>query len=157
MSGVLQAIWVTGTGGAPMRPLPSAAAVAGRGLEGDRYARGAGYWSTDPRLCDDVTLVAAEDLEAAQAEHGVVLTGGASRRNLVTTGVDLAALVGRRFTIGTVLLVGNRPCEPCRYLDGLTGGPAKAALTGRGGLRASVVAGGRLAVGDAVVVAPPTG
>ena len=65
--------------------------------------------------------------------------------------MDLDALVGHRFRVGEVELRGERPCEPCRYLDRVTGQPAKAALRGRGGLRATVLTGGRLRVGDLVV------
>ncbi len=151
MSGEVVGIWLAARGGEALSAVPSAMAVAGEGLAGDRYLLRTGYWSTDPRLYDDVTLVSVEALAVASAEAGVDLTGGASRRNVEVAGVDLDALVGRRFRVGGAELRGERPCEPCRYLDGLVGGPAKQALTGRGGLRASVLVGGQVAVGDQVV------
>ncbi len=144
-------------GGLAMRPVQSAVAVVGQGLVGDRYQAGTGEWCYDRRLCDDLTLIAAEALDDADAEHGVRLQGGAARRNVETCGVDLQALVGRTFQIGEVVLHGNQPCEPCRYLDRVTGQPAKAALAGRGGLRASVITGGQLGVGDSVLAWPATG
>jgi len=150
---VLQ-IHLADAGSAPMRSVDAARAVPG-GLAGDRYQRRTGHWSSRAVWRNDVTLVAAEDLAAAEAEHGVALGGGASRRNLVTAGVDLAAVVGSWLRIGEAVLRADRPCDPCRYLDGLTGGPAKAALAGRGGLRATVLVPGRLAVGDAVEVLAP--
>ena len=150
-AGQVLSIHLTGAGGAPMRSVATARAVPG-GLDGDRYLLGTGHWSSRAVWRNDVTLVAAEDLAAAEAEHGVALGGGASRRNLVTAGVDLVAVVGSRLRIGEAVLRADRPCDPCRYLDGLTGGPARAALTGRGGLRATVLVPGRLAVGDAVEV-----
>jgi MOSC domain-containing protein YiiM len=125
-------------------------AVAGQGLLGDRYQTGTGEWSYDPRLYDDVTLIAVEALTAARLEQDVHLAAGASRRNLETRGVDLDALIGRLFRVGEVVLYGERPCEPCRYLDRVTGQAARAALQGRGGLRATVVNGGQLRVGDVV-------
>jgi MOSC domain-containing protein YiiM len=128
--------------------------MAGQGLLGDRYQTGVGEWSYDPRLYDDVTLIAVEALAAARVERGVMLEAGASRRNLETRDVDLDALIGRLFRVGEVVLQGERPCEPCRYLDRITGQEAKAALQGRGGLRATVVTGGQLRVGDRVVVEP---
>ena len=139
-----------------MRPVQAAVAVAGQGLVGDRYQAGTGEWCYDRRLYDDVTLIASEVLDAAGAEHGVRLQAGASRRNVETRGVDLEALVGRQFQIGEVVLYGNRACEPCRYLDRVTGQPAKAALAGRGGLRATVITGGALRVGDRVLGQPAT-
>ena len=149
-------VYLAGAAGVAMRPVQSAVAVAGQGLVGDRYQTGTGQWCYDRRLYDDVTLIAAEALDAAGAEHGVHLQGGAARRNLETRGVDLQALVGRTFGIGEVVLRGNRACEPCRYLDQVTGQPAKAALNGRGGLRASVITGGAVRVGDPVLDRPVT-
>lgn len=142
-------------GGAPMEQLTTAELVAGQGIVGDRYATGRGEWSFDPRLCNEVTLVAVEDLRAAEAEGGASLQGGRSRRNIETRGVDLTALVGHELQVGEVRLHADRPCDPCRYLDGVTGVPAKAALTGRGGLRATVLRGGTVAIGDAVLAAAP--
>ncbi len=147
-------VYLAEAGGLAMRAVQSAVAVAGQGLVGDRYQTGTGEWCYDRRLYDDVTLIAAEALGAARAEHGVHLPSGAARRNVETCGIDLQALVGRHFKIGEVVLRGNRPCEPCRYLDRVTGQPAKAALRGRGGLRATVITGGCLHVGDLVVAQP---
>ena len=145
-------MYVALSAGRPVRAVESATAVAGQGLLGDRYQTGSGEWSYDPRLYDDVTLIATEALTAARFERGVDLAAGASRRNVETRGVDLDALVGRVFQVGQVVLRGERACEPCRYLDRVTGQDAKAALLGRGGLRATVLVGGQLQVGDRITV-----
>lgn len=152
--GRVAGVYLATSAGLPMRSVDSAVAVAGEGLLGDRYQAGTGEWSADPRLYDDVTLIAVEALAAARAEQGVALAGGAARRNLETRGVDLDALVGRRFRVGSVVLRGERPCHPCRYLDRVTGLPSREALHGRGRLRATVVAGGVLQVGDPVEMLP---
>ncbi len=154
--GRIVGVYLAGAGGLAMRPVQAAVAVAGQGLVGDRYQTGTGQWCYDRRLYDDLTLIASEALDAAGAEHGVHLQGGAARRNVETRGVDLPALVGRTFQISEVVLHGNRPCEPCRYLDRVTGQPAKAALRGRGGPRATVITGGALRVGASVLVQPTT-
>lgn len=144
-------LYLAESGGLPVRAVASAVAVPGQGLLSDRYQTGAGEWSYDPRLYDDVTLIAVEALAAARVERGVRLEAGVSRRNVETRDVDLDALIGRLFRVGEVVLRGERRCEPCRYLDQVTGQGAKAALQGRGGLRATVVTGGQLQVGDRVV------
>ena len=149
-------MYLAEAGGLAMRPVQSAVAVAGQGLVGDRYQAGTGQWCSDRRLYDDLTLIAAEALDAAGAEHGVHLHAGAARRNVETSGVDLLPLVGRQFRIGEVVLRGNRACEPCRYLDRVTGQPAKAALSGRGGLRATVLTGGVVRIDDLVLARPAT-
>jgi MOSC domain-containing protein YiiM len=149
--GCVVGVYLGESSGLPMRSVESAVAVPGQGLLGDRYQAGTGEWSYDARLYDDVTLIAVEALAAAAAEFGVRLEAGLSRRNLETRGVDLDALIGRLFRVGEVELRGERPCEPCRYLDRVTGQAAKDALQSRGGLRAMVIIGGRLRVGDLLV------
>lgn len=90
--------------------------IAGRGIEGDRYAAGTGTWSDYPVLTGiNLTFIEAETLEA------VGLTGAAARHNVVTRGVRLNHLAGRRFRIGAVECYGDRLCEPCAHLEGLTG------------------------------------
>ena len=129
-------------------------AEPGRGLEGDRYAEHAGTYSDTPGSGRQVTLVASEALEQAEREQGVRLAPGESRRNITTRGVDLNALVEREFRVGDVVLRGTRLCEPCEYLQGLTGqdGLLKA-LVHRGGLRCDIVRGGTIHVGDEISVA----
>jgi len=77
-----------------------------------------------------------------------------ARRNVVTRGIDLAALVGRRFRVGDVECFGQRLCEPCAHLERLTAQAGKPgvlrALIHKGGLRADVLADGEIGVGDAV-------
>lgn len=69
----------------------------------------------------------------------------------MTRGVALNHLVGREFTIGDVTLRGVRPCEPCGHLERLTRPGVLKGLIHRGGLRAVVVSGGVIRVGDAIV------
>ena len=135
--------------------VPQARAVSGRGLEGDRYHDGTGSFSWKGRGNGrDLTLVAAEALEALAVEHGIELDGAASRRNVLTRGVDLDGLLGRRFSIGEAMCAGVRPCEPCAHLARLTDPGVLAGLAGRGGLRADILVGGTIAVGDPVVALP---
>lgn len=150
---MVRGIYLVPEATAAARSVVVARAAAGRGLEGDRYFAGVGTWSYERRLWSDLTLVESEALAAA-AQVGVHLAPGESRRNVVTEGVDLAGLIGRRFSIGEVELLGERACHPCRHLDRLTAQPAKAALAGRGGLRARILTGGALRVGARVVVDP---
>lgn len=153
MSGRIEGIFVCEAGGAPMRALEAVRAVRGAGLEGDRYRLGTGFWSG--RGSDPVTLVEAEALEALALTSP--LAPGESRRNLVVRGVRLDELIGRRFRLGEgAVLEGIRPCEPCRYLEALTGREGlKSELRGRGGLRADVVQDGTIRLGDGIFVLAP--
>ena len=142
--GVVEAIAIATAAETPMQALDAATAIAGHGLEGDRYARGAGTFSPGRSDGRDLTIVAAEALEQA----GVAALE--SRRNVVVRGVDVDALRGRRFRIGAVECIGRRRCEPCAHLERLTRPGVLRALVHRGGLRADIVTGGELRVGDEV-------
>jgi MOSC domain-containing protein YiiM len=143
-------IWLTSEAAEPMRRVPSVAAVAGRGLAGDRYALGGGTWARYPDLEKQVTLIDRESVAEVAREVGADLSTGDTRRNLVTTGVDLPALVGQWFTVGEVLLFGMKRCPPCTHLERLTGVRLVKALAHRGGINAAVFAGGPITEGDVV-------
>ena len=151
--GRLAAIHVAPAAEAPMRPLETAEAVAGRGLAGDRYADGAGTWSKSSGPHRQVTLVEAETLEALARDHDIDADPAATRRNLLTEGVPLNHLVGREFTVGGVRLRGVKLCEPCAHVERVSGKPLMRPLLHRGGLNAEVVEGGTLRVGDPVAPA----
>jgi MOSC domain-containing protein YiiM len=136
---------------APVRTLERVRAVAGSGLEGDRYARGAGTFSPNGGSGRDLTLVEAEALAELRAD-GVELGAAEARRNLVTDGIDLDRLIGRRFLVGDVECLGARRCEPCAHLQRLTKPGVLRGLVHRGGLRADVLSDGSIGVGDEIRV-----
>lgn len=148
--GVVTEIWLTGSAAAPMRRVPAGLLVAGAGLDGDRYALGGGTWARYPDLEKQLTLIDAEAVAAVAAEAGVELAPGDTRRNLVTVGADLPALVGRWFAVGEALLFGMKRCPPCAHLERLTGAKLVTAMLHRGGINAAVFAGAEIAEGAAV-------
>ena len=143
-AGTVTAIVLAPAAEAPLRSVERAQAIAGRGLLGDRYADGTGTFSPSGGRGRDLTLVAAEVLE------DVGLDPVEARRNVIVRSVDLDALRGRRFRIGAVECLGQRRCEPCAHLERLTRPGVLRALAHRGGLRADVLRGGELRVGDRV-------
>jgi MOSC domain-containing protein YiiM len=147
--GVVEAIHIATAAGIPVRAVDAVRAIAGVGLEGDRYAYGRGHYQDD-RVSRDLTLIEAEALEALAREYGIELAVGETRRNLTTRGISLNDLVGRRFWVGDALCQGTRLCEPCQYLADLTGKPLLRPLVHRGGLRADILSGGLIRQGDRV-------
>lgn len=129
-----------------------ALAVAGRGLSGDRYEVGEGTFSGRGQGYQ-LTLIEAESLDALAAE-GVTIAWEDARRNIVTRGVALNALVGHRFRIGPVECVGRRLAEPCAHLQRLAPAGVLRGLVHRGGLRADILVGGVVRVDDPVVPIP---
>lgn len=151
LSGTVEALAVAPAAEVPMQLVEVASARAGRGLEGDRYAAGAGTFSSrgGRRPGYDLTLIAGEVLDE-MAAAGQVLDFAGTRRNVLTRGIDVNALVGRRFRIGDVLCEGRRLCEPCVHLDRLSGPGILRPLIHRGGLRVDVLTDGEIRVGAPV-------
>lgn len=152
--GVVQAIYIAPAARAAMTAVEQAMAVAERGLEGDRYFFGEGTFSRWPGTGRNVTLIEAEAIEAARAQTGIDLSDGRSRRNIVTAGVRLAELNGRKFRIGDAILRGTRECAPCKHLERLTEPGVEDAFKGRGGLRAEILQDGIIRVGDFIEPVP---
>ena len=142
-AGRVEAIAIAAAAEAPIELVDQATAVAGRGLAGDRYHEGQGTFSNPYSEGHDLTLVEAEVLEELGFEPQD------ARRNVVTRGIDLNALVGRDFRVGDVECAGRRLCEPCAHLERLSPGTLRP-LVHRGGLRADLLGDGVIRVGDPV-------
>jgi MOSC domain-containing protein YiiM len=149
-AGRVEFIHLAGSEGEPMRAIDRIRVIPGIGLEGDRYASGRGHFSGSPGTGRALTLIEAEVIESLVDSAGIALRPGEARRNVTTRGIALNALVGRRFRIGSVLCKGVRLCEPCSYLEDQLGRPLLRPLQHRGGLRADVLEGGEIRIGDEV-------
>jgi MOSC domain-containing protein YiiM len=146
----VESIHVAAAAGESMVPLGEVRAVPGRGLEGDRYFSKTGTYSRHEGADRQITLIEVEALEALERDYRIALDPGESRRNVATRGVAVNHLVGRRFRIGEVRLRGLRLCEPCSHMERLSGKPVRSGLVHRGGLRAEILTGGVIRVGDPV-------
>ncbi|MGE5219515.1 MAG: MOSC domain-containing protein [Chloroflexota bacterium] len=148
--GSVMSLHIALTGAAPMLTVSQVRAIAGLGLEGDRYFAGAGTYSKDPGSGRHVTLIESEAIEGLKREYGVEIAPNQTRRNIVTRGAALNHLVDREFFVGPVRLRGMRLCEPCTQLERLSARGALRGLIHRGGLRAEILTGGIIEIGDAI-------
>ena len=148
-TGVVESIYIAPAAKEPTQSVEQVQAIPGVGLDGDRYALKQGtFFKPQPDF--ELTLIEAEAVEAAKREYQVDLAAGAARRNVVTRDVPLNHLVGKEFRIGDVRVRGIRLCEPCDHLQRLTGLSMIKSLRHRGGLRAQILTGGLIRVGDQV-------
>jgi MOSC domain-containing protein YiiM len=152
MPGFVERIYVARGAGAPVERVEEVAAIEGCGLADDRYSEGTGgHWSRFGRVCQ-VTLIAAEDLDAIEKETGIRVRDGEHRRNVVLRGINLRDLRRRRFRIGGATLEYAGPRSVCRYIERLTEPGMTQALKGRGGVCASVAESGTVRVHDKVIM-----
>jgi MOSC domain-containing protein YiiM len=141
------AIFIAARSGEPMQSVATAEAVAGKGIAGDRKFRSAGHKLKDvPER--EITLIESEAIDAVNRDYLLHLDPVETRRNLLTRGVALNHLVGREFYVGPVKLRGLMMCEPCKRLERMTRPGVMRALVHRGGIRAEILEGGIIAVGN---------
>lgn len=123
--------------------------VSSKGIVGDRYSIGAGFWSSfHDQSGSAITIISGEVL------NDVGIKATQARRNLVVDGLALDELIGKRFRVGKLLFFGVRPCAPCNHLEQSVRVGLRHDLRGiRGGLRADVLVAGKLRTGDEISVA----
>ena len=152
LRGKVEAIALAEHATGPMRAVTQVHALAGRGLDGDRYAAKAGTFTPDNDTARgyDLTLIEAEVLDDLTLPDGGKIDYAEARRNVITSGIDLNALVGRRFRVGDAECLGQRLCEPCSHLERLTAKGVLRELIHRGGLRADVLTDGQISNGAVI-------
>lgn len=141
----LEAIFLFPSKGAPGQRVKEVMAMAGLGLEGDRYALGTGYYSG--RYDCEVSLIEDEILQAAMSDTDILLGQGEHRRNLVTRGLRLGDVKGGQLIIGNVVLEYHRPRPPCDYLQRMTQPGMTKALGKGAGIGMRVLVGGMIREG----------
>ena len=133
---------------APVQAVPSALLTPEAGAVGDHYRSSTG-------AARGVTLMEQECLAAIFSYLGQEAPDPALlRRNIVTAGINLDSLRGRRFQVGAAVLEHTGACHPCSRMEALLGPGGYNAVRGRGGITARVVEAGTVSLDDAVMRLP---
>lgn len=115
--------------------------VAGRGIRNDRF------FDYKESYKGQITFFAKEVFEALCKELKLPDAKiSATRRNVITSGIDLNKLIGVEFEIQGLRFEGVEECRPCGWMDGALGPGAEVWMQGRGGLRARILKDGVLRV-----------
>ncbi len=116
----------------------------GFGLRGDHFSGGIGSKR-------QVTLIAVEDLSSIASFLGIdEVSHAATRRNILTKGINLLALKDRTFRVGTALLEYAGQCSPCSLMEQTIASGAYQAMRFHGGIIARVINAGKVSVGDEI-------
>jgi len=126
-------------GQAPMIEVDSVECVAGKGLTGDRF------FDFKEDYKGQVTFFAHEEYERLCAQFKIAnVPPSIFRRNIITRGADLNALIGREFEVQGVRFLGTQESAPCHWMNQAFAEGAEAAMKGHGGLRARILSNGVL-------------
>jgi MOSC domain-containing protein YiiM len=151
--GAVESLFITTAMSEPMIAKDVVQAIAGQGLEGDRYLLATGTYSKKPSPDRQITLVEAEILDWLREDHGHTVRPEECRRNIVTRGITLNPLVGRTIAIGQTRLYVHRLCQPCRYIEKLLDQPGLyETWWDKGGIRCEILTGGEIRLGDTVTI-----
>ncbi len=157
MSREVVKIFIAPEAGAPMHEVKSVRAIAGVGLEGDRYARGVGSWSGQRAAVRHATIISLPAVRQANSRLTVPFELAETRRNIVVDGLnatDLHRLIGVEFRIDAARVRGVEACDPCQRPDMLSGkkGFHRAFPGTVAGLRIEILESGVIAVGGSIIV-----
>jgi MOSC domain-containing protein YiiM len=150
LNGVVTSIYISPQASQPMMSVDTVEAIAGKGLKGDRYYQSVGSFSRKGDASQEVTLIEIETVTSLIHDHDIRINPGDCRRNIITRDIRLNDLVGKQFRVGDTVLKGLKLCEPCSHLAKLTTEKILPALVHRGGLRAQILIGGSIKVGDLI-------
>ena len=142
-TGIVVALFTVDRRAAPMKKVEQLYALAGRGIEGDRYFLGTGTYSKSPEPGRQVTLIKSEVLESLKNKLEINVKPEESRRNILTQGIEINDLIGTEFYVGTVRLRAHRITQPCLYLEKLLDQPGLyKELWDKGGISCEILSDG---------------
>ena len=154
-SGSVVALFIVDKKAAPMKKVEQMNALAGQGIEGDRYFLGTGTYSKKPEPGRQVTLIKSETLESLKDKFDITVKPEESRRNILTRGIEINDLIGTEFFVGPVRLRAHRITQPCLYLENLLGQPGLyKELWDNGGISCEILSEGIIKEGDIITAFP---
>ena len=122
-------------------------AVAEKGLVSDRH-----FKKNNDKKCQ-ITLIEIENIDYYNQTFGTSIEHIDFRRNIITEGIRLNELVGKKFNIGKVKVKAHDLCRPCKSLqDNLGQENIIKEFLQKGGLRCEILTGGKIFVGDNIKV-----
>src|SRR5579864_2425979 len=123
----------------PITEVTEIECVAGRGIRGDRF------FDYRKDYKGQITFFAIEVYASICEALGVFdKPPSVFRRNVITEGMDLNAVVGKEFVIQGIRFRGTEECKPCYWMDQAFGPGTEEFLRGHGGLRAAILNDGKL-------------
>ncbi len=154
-TGTVVALFTVERMSAPMKKMEQLNALAGLGIEGDRYLLGTGTYSKKPEPGRQVTLIKSEILDWLKKEFDITIKPEECRRNVVTRDVEINELIGTEFFVGEVRLRAHRITQPCIYLENLLSQPGLyQALWDNGGISCEIMTDGVIKEGDIITTVP---
>ena len=121
--------------------------LANKGIVGDRH-----FDDYNDPYCQ-LSLIESENIDYYNTKYGLNIPYIDFRRNVITKGIQLNDLIGKKILVGKVELEGVDLCRPCRHLsEVLNQDNIIKEFLRRGGLRCQILSSSNIEVGDKIKV-----
>ena len=127
--------------------LSKAEVIAGKGIIGDRH------FHENNSVRSQITLIESENIDYYNNKFKTSYYYLDFRRNVITKGIELNNLVGKKLLIGNIKVEGNDLCRPCKHLEEtLNGKDIIKEFLRRGGLRCEILTSGTINLQDKIKI-----
>tara|TARA_B000000532_G_scaffold64517_1_gene50830 strand:- start:256 stop:705 length:450 start_codon:yes stop_codon:yes gene_type:complete len=138
---------ITSNNNKKIEEVESIEVLANKGVVGDRH-----FDNYNDPYCQ-LSLIEAENIDEYNLKFGLNIPYLDFRRNIITKGIKLNDLVGKKLSIGNVEVEGIDLCRPCRHLtEMLDQENILKEFLRKGGLRCQILSSSKIKVGDAIKV-----
>ena len=129
----------------PIKEVNSIEVLANKGIVGDRHFNDL----NDPY--NQLSLIESENIDEYNIKSGLDIPYINFRRNIITKGIQLNNLIGKKIQIGNVELEGVELCRPCRHLtEMLNQKNILKEFMRKGGLRCQILSSSKISIGDKI-------
>ena len=138
-------IGITANNNQPIKEVNSIEVIANKGIVGDRHF----HEFNDPY--NQLSLIESENIDEYNIRFGLNISYIDFRRNIVTKGIQLNDLIGKKLSVGNVELEVIDLCRPCRHLtEMLDQRNVLKEFLRKGGLRCQILSSSKISVGDKI-------
>jgi len=140
-------IGITANNNQPIKEVNSIEVMANKGIVGDRHF----HEFNDPY--NQLSLIESENIDEYNIRFGLNISYIDFRRNIVTKGIQLNYLIGKKLSVGNVELEVIDLCRPCRHLtEMLDQRNVLKEFLRKGGLRCQILSSSKISVGDKIEI-----
>ena len=138
-------IGITANNNQPIKEVNSIEVIANKGIVGDRHF----HEFNDPY--NQLSLIESENIDEYNVRFNLNISYIDFRRNIVTKGIQLNDLIGKKLRVGNVKLEVIDLCRPCRHLtEMLNQKNVLKEFLRKGGLRCRILSSSSINVGDKI-------
>ena len=121
--------------------------LANKGILGDRH-----FNEYNDPYCQ-LSLIESENIDYYNTKYGLNIPYTDFRRNVITKGINLNNLIGKKLQIGNVKVEGIDLCRPCKHLtEMLNQENILKEFLRRGGLRCQILSSSSISIGDEIKI-----